>query len=130
MAYATVPAKERFSSGIITALAGTGGVTEGTFVAYDNGTATTATAGALNVGVCMETADAGAQTSVKFLGLVLLSADGTTAIATSDGLDPTTGGIAIKAAADTDVINAVALMPLASGTGKILAKLGTFTLSV
>ncbi len=130
MAYVAPPAKEKVASGIITAIAGTGGVVEGTFVAYDNGTATTATSGALNVGVCMETADAGGQTSVKFTGLVLLSANGGTAIATGDGLDPTTAGVAIKAAADTDVINAVALMPLASGTGKILAKLGTFTLSV
>jgi hypothetical protein len=132
MAYSTVPAKE-YEYGTIKATAGTGGVTEGTFVAYsaDTGVATTATAGALNVGICMETASAGGQTSVKFIGLALLSCDGTTAIAVGDGLDPTTGGVGIKAATDTDVINAVALGALASGTGKILVRVGgVFTLSV
>ena len=129
MSYVT-PSANEINYGTISAIAGTGGVTEGRFVAYDNGTATTATAGALNVGICMETADAGDQTSVKFVGLALLYVDGTTAISVADGLDASTGGMGIKAATDKDKIGAVALMPKASGTGKILVRLGgTFTLS-
>ena len=132
MAYMTTPAKE-IEYGTLSLTAGTGGVTKYTFVAVDcdAGTATETTSGALNVGIVQETADAGDQCTVKLMGISLLSVNGGTAIAVADGLDPTTAGVGIKAAADTNVICAVALGAKASGTGHILVRVGgIFTLSV
>ena len=125
-AYMTPPAKE-VEYGSMGFAAGSGGVTEYTFVVMDAeaGTATESTSGALNVGIVQETAAEGAQCTVKFLGISLLSCSAASnAITTGAGLDPTTGGIGIIAAADTNILNAVALEPLASGTGHILVRMG------
>ena len=127
MAYATIPGREN-EYGVIGGVAGTGGVVEGTFAAFADGTITTATSGALNVGVVLETADAGDQTSLKMVGFAILSVNGSTAIAAGDGLDPTTAGVGIKAAADHDIPAAIALGAATTAT-HIPVLLGQFTVS-
>ena len=122
--------EERY--GIITAIAGTGGVTEYTFVSYDaaTGIATEATAGALNVMIAMGSADAGDQVSCKFAGLEYLSVNAATGITTGCSLVPTTAGVGIITTTDKHFVCAIALDALASGTSHILVECAHFTLSV
>jgi len=131
MAYAAKPTmEERY--GIITATAGTGGVVEYTFVSYDadTGVATTATAGALNVMIAMGSADAGDQVSCKFAGIEYLSVNAATAITLGCSLLPTTAGVGIITITNTNVVCAIALGVLASGTSHILVECAHFTLSI
>jgi len=122
--------EERY--GIITAIAGTGGVTEYTFVAYDaaTGIATEATSGALNVMIAMGSADAGAQVSCKFAGLEYLSVNASTAITTGCSLVPTTAGVGIITTTDKHLVCAIALDAVASGTDHILVECAHFSLSI
>ena len=122
--------EERY--GIITATAGTGDVTEYTFVSYDasTGVATTATSGALNVMIAMGSADAGDQVSCKFAGLEYLSVNAASAITVGCSLVPTTAGVGIITTTDKHFVCAIALDALASSTGHILVECAHFTLSV
>lgn len=123
--------EERY--GIITAIAGTGGVTEYTFVSYDaaTGIATEATSGALNVMIAMGSADAGDQVSCKFAGLEYLSVSAAgTAITTGCSLVPTTAGVGIITTTDKHLVCAIALDAVASGTTHILVECAHFSLSI